>query len=78
MFARILVPLDGSVFAEQALPLALSLVRHAGCPRRSLSLTCGLTTESAQPSVNQPMVAWHISARRSSSAHPWAAGWPCC
>ncbi len=36
MFRSVLVPLDGSVFAEQALPLALSLARHAGCPLRLL------------------------------------------
>ncbi len=36
MFRSVLVPLDGSVYAEQALPLALSLTRHAGCPLRLL------------------------------------------
>jgi nucleotide-binding universal stress UspA family protein len=30
MYRSILVPLDGSSFAEQALPLALSIARHAG------------------------------------------------
>src|SRR5687767_5267058 len=29
MFRSILVPLDGSSFAEQALPLALSVARHS-------------------------------------------------
>jgi len=36
MFRSVLVPLDGSGFAEQALPLALSMARHAGCPLRLL------------------------------------------
>jgi nucleotide-binding universal stress UspA family protein len=36
MFRSVLVPLDGSAYAEQALPLALSLTRHAGCPLRLL------------------------------------------
>jgi nucleotide-binding universal stress UspA family protein len=36
MFRSVLVPLDGSVYAEQALPMALSLTRHAGCPLRLL------------------------------------------
>jgi len=32
MFHSILVPLDGSPFSEQALPLALSIARRAGIP----------------------------------------------
>jgi len=34
MFKSVLVPLDGSVIAEHALPLADTLARHAGCPLR--------------------------------------------
>jgi nucleotide-binding universal stress UspA family protein len=34
MFRSILVPLDGSIFAEQALPLAASIARHAGAVLR--------------------------------------------
>jgi nucleotide-binding universal stress UspA family protein len=38
MFRSVLVPLDGSVFAEQALPLALAITRHAGCSLRLLRI----------------------------------------
>jgi len=34
MFASVLVPLDGSIFAEHALPLAASIARHAGAALR--------------------------------------------
>ena len=34
MFHSILVPLDGSPFAEQAVPLAAGLARHAGSKLR--------------------------------------------
>jgi nucleotide-binding universal stress UspA family protein len=34
MFRSILVPLDGSTFAEHAMPLALSIARHAGATLR--------------------------------------------
>lgn len=36
MFKSILVPLDGSVFAEHALPMAVSLARHCGSALRLL------------------------------------------
>jgi nucleotide-binding universal stress UspA family protein len=36
VFRTVLVPLDGSVFAEQALPLAVSLARPTGAPLRLL------------------------------------------
>jgi len=36
MFQSVLVPLDGSAFAEQALPLAVSVAQHAGATLRLL------------------------------------------
>ena len=38
MFKSILVPLDGSVFAEHALPLAISIARQSGATLRLLRL----------------------------------------
>ncbi len=38
MFKSILVPLDGSPFAEHALPLAASIARHAGATLRLLQV----------------------------------------
>src|SRR5580693_8686914 len=34
MFRSVLAPLDGSIFAEHALPLAASIARHAGATLR--------------------------------------------
>ncbi len=42
MFRSILVPLDGSPFAEHALPLAASLARRAGASLRLLQVTPAL------------------------------------
>lgn len=47
MFRSILVPLDGSELAEQALPLALSIARSAGAE---------LTLLQVVPSVSEPLV----------------------
>jgi nucleotide-binding universal stress UspA family protein len=69
MFRSVLVPLDGSVFAEQALPLALSVVRHAGCPLRLLRVVPPLADyffwapEPGDPLENELRAAHRTEAR---------------
>jgi nucleotide-binding universal stress UspA family protein len=50
MYRSILVPLDGSPFGEQALPLALSIARRAGA-----SLQVAHVHETLAPLFSQPM-----------------------
>jgi nucleotide-binding universal stress UspA family protein len=44
MYRAILVPLDGSPFGEQALPLALSIARRAGVGLHLISVHAPITT----------------------------------
>jgi nucleotide-binding universal stress UspA family protein len=56
MFRNILVPLDGSVFAEQALPLAMSLGRHCGATVRLLRVVPPLADYFfLPPQLNDPL-----------------------
>jgi len=49
MFHSILVPLDGSSFSEQALPLALSIARRAGIPLQVAYVHVSLAPLYADP-----------------------------
>jgi nucleotide-binding universal stress UspA family protein len=58
MFRTILVPLDGSVFAEHALPLAVSLGRHCGAKVRLLRVVPPLADYLfLPPHLNDPLDA---------------------
>jgi nucleotide-binding universal stress UspA family protein len=51
MFHSILVPLDGSSFSEQALPLALTIARRAGIPLQVAHVHLALAPLYAYPRV---------------------------
>jgi nucleotide-binding universal stress UspA family protein len=68
MFQAVLVPLDGSVFAEQALPMALSLARRAGCPLRLLRVVPPLADYFFwAPEPGDPLEAELRAAHRSEA-----------
>ncbi len=48
MYKTILVPLDGSRFAEHALPLAIALARHSGAALRLVTVSTPLAEISAE------------------------------
>jgi len=68
MYRSILVPLDGSPFGEQALPLALSISRRAGA-----SLEIAQVHETLAPIFSQPRAglesAWDKEIRAQRSAY---------
>jgi nucleotide-binding universal stress UspA family protein len=73
MFRTILVPLDGSVLAEKALPPALQIARRAGA---TLHLTCVLTPQARTDNPLHPGIprdeqtALDLSAWRVRQAAP--------
>ena len=51
MYHSILVPIDGSQFAEQALPLALGIANRAGASLESYKSMCSMRLE-------EPACSW--------------------
>lgn len=68
MFRTILVPLDGSVFAEHALPLAVSLGRHCGAKVRILRVVPPMADYFFMPPLlNDPLDAELRQAHRNDA-----------
>lgn len=63
MFNRILVPIDNSALAEQALPTAIALAQRSGAP---LALVCVHRTEPAAGYADAP---WNAGRRSSEQSY---------
>lgn len=61
MYQTILVPLDGSPFAEQALPLALALARQAGAALRLVHVREPQAPQPAVPSTSGEPYPWQLA-----------------
>jgi hypothetical protein len=73
MYFSLLVPLDRSAFAEQALPLALSIARRANA--RLDSKAFQTRKAGIAPGASTSVDAL-ISRQRSASAARAASAWP--
>jgi nucleotide-binding universal stress UspA family protein len=65
MYRSILVPLDGSEFGEQALPLALSIARRAGASLRLVHVAIPLVTNYAEAFVMPDDLEARVRARQA-------------
>jgi len=53
MLRKVLVPLDGSAFAEQALPMALAIARRAGARVQLVTVRASLQTDLSLPGAEE-------------------------
>ncbi|MEW6277203.1 MAG: universal stress protein [Candidatus Eremiobacterota bacterium] len=65
MFRKILVPLDGSVLSEQALPMAAEQARASGGELMLLHSMHLPEDLMWLPSLSEPLLSWKESVRRS-------------
>ena len=61
MFKKILVPLDGSMFAESALPLATSIARRSGAALELVNVH--------EPPPNLAYEEWEVAAREWAKSY---------
>ena len=67
MNQKILVPLDGSAFAEQALPWALRIARHTGAELDLVRVHVLYASRTPAPPGRRTTPPWRPSAERRSN-----------